>query len=369
MNSLVMEEQVGDIRWLVAVGEARDAFRSLGQHCAREIQTVIDHLPETAWLRDRVATEEGQARLRAVGRASRAQHPAGWLELAAMAEGAGVHLDDLLLLTLRGDLFADDAHGCSEFGWTDGRRALFGHNEDGDPSLDGRCFLLTLRLEGAPAITTWWYPGFLPGNTFTVSERGLVWGIDAIRVVNPPVGPGRCFLARGLQRATTLEEAVAYLDSQPAAGGFSYFMGKTHDPRIMVVEHAGRAVAHDQARPPKRGCIWHTNHLCHLPSAMNDVSPDSIRRADILARVSAPTSPDAAWVLGVLAGAPYPTGVRATGEPGSALTLCTLAVDLDAGQAILRPHGGRTVRLSTVDLARGDTTRVEVDHHLTAEVR
>jgi hypothetical protein len=360
MTPLVVEQQIGDIRWLVVTGPTEAAFHALGRHAAPEIHRVIERLPELTQLRERTATGEGKARLEAVARASRRGHPTGWLELTAMARGAGVDFQDLLLLTLRGDVPAGDGLGCSDFGWTDGVRALWGHNEDGDPSLEGLCVLLTLRLENQPAVATWWYPGFLPGNTFALNDRGLAWGVDAIRLTDPLPGPGRGFVARSLHRAATLEEAIETLTAQPAAGGFAYFLTARGQSRMVVVEHAGSTTAHDEVSPPDRPSLWHTNHLCLLPSGANMASTDSLGRYKTLAAVSTPPSPDAAWILDVLTRDPVRGGVRATGEHGSALTLCTLVVDLGAGEATLLPNGGRTVRLSTADLSRGDASSARV---------
>jgi hypothetical protein len=276
-----------------------------------------------------------------------------------MAQGAEVALHDLLLLTLRGDVSQGD-EGCSDIGWSDGTRVLIGHNEDGDPSLDGLCFLLTLRLEDEPAVTTWWYPGFLPGNTFTVNGDGMVWGVDAIRVSNPLSLPGRGFLARALQGTTTLEEAIGSLAAHPTAGGFSYLMTRVGQSRILVLEHAGGLIARDEISPPERPCIWHTNHLVALPSEMNEPSADSMRRFFDLASASPPPAPDVTWILDVLARGPDSGGVRAMGAPGDALTLCTVVVDTGKGEATLLPNGGPMVTIPIEDLALGDASRIQL---------
>jgi hypothetical protein len=69
-------------------------------------------------------------------------------------------------------------------------------------------------------VTCWGYPGFLPGNTFTVS--GMAWGIDHLPVPDPLPLPGRGFIARGVQGCRPLDRAVGYLDGHRSAGGFAY---------------------------------------------------------------------------------------------------------------------------------------------------
>jgi hypothetical protein len=348
----VTERWIGDVRWLVVRGDRESAFRALGEHARSHIVNIVADLPDLADMRRRVDKPEAASQLSEVSEASRRQHPAAWRELQALAEGAQVDFRDLLLLTLRGDLATGDAVGCSDLGWTDGTRALLGHNEDGDQALSGACSLLTLLVDGDPAITTWWYPGFLPGNTFTFNEHHLVWGIDALGVLRPSADAGRGFVARSVCSARTLDDATAYLHTHPAAGGFTYVMGQVGCARLVTVEHAaGRSAAVETL---SGGYAWHTNHLRHLNEPLDEPSPDSIRRGGILSQVVPPASATPAWLSDVLAGAPEPVGLRATGDT---VTLCTIVADLDAALITLLPEQGRPVTVPIAGLLRG-----ELDH-------
>lgn len=357
---MLIDQSLGNVRWIVVGGRRPDAFLALGQMAASHIREVVYDLPDAARVRAALRTTEGRAQLDALTKASRDRHPLALLELAAMAKGARLDLEDLLVLTLRGDLPGAAQTGCSDFGWTDGDRALFGHNEDGDPFLAGRSCLLTLRLDDEPAVTTWWYPGFLPGNTFWLNDHGMVVGVDAIRILDSSVAPGRGFVARGLQAVASHREALAYLRSHPAAGGFSYAVGQMLTPRLATIEHGGTEVAYHEARPPTQSCQWHTNHLRHLPDGMDRPSRDSLARASMLSAVQVPPHPDTGWILDVLVGTPEHPGVRATGGSDSSLTLCTLAVDLAAAQATILPHAGSPITLPARDLVRGDSSHARV---------
>lgn len=357
MSPVRSDQLLGKLRWVVVCGQRDDAFRALGRHAAPEIRSVAGSLPEMASLRRYVATGRGRARFRAVADASREAFPVHWEELRSMSEGARVDLADLLLLTLRGDLLSSGGGECSDLGWTDGRRTLLGHNEDGDPSLLGRSLLLTLRLEDEPAVTTWWYPGFLPGNTFTMNEHGMCWGVDAIQITHPAVAPGRGFLARALQTSSSFEAALETLEATPTAGGFAYVVGQVSSGRVLVVEHAGEAVACIEAVPPERPFVWHTNHLCQFDPGLDRTSTDSARRAGVLERLVPPRTPRVGWFLNVLQGNP-PEGVRASGAGGAALTLCTVVVDLSGGVVSFVPHGGHAITLSVGDLLSGKPSEV-----------
>ena len=350
MAQLVKEARIGDVRWLVASGERRAVFRALGEHAGKQISSLVEGLPELSVLRKRVQHGKGE-HFREVAAASRRGYPTECDEIEALAEGADVNPADLVLLALRGDLGLQEEDDCSDLAWTDGHRALLGHNEDGDIGLHGMCSLLTLRLDGEPAVVTWWYPGFLPGNTFTINEYGLVWGVDAIRTRRPLVAPGRAFVARGLQRVQSLDAIVVYLRRHPAAGAFTYVVGALGSPRLLSVEQVGDQVAYSE---PTGGptCVWHTNHLRYLPAELNAASSDTLARGAVLSGIVVPPeNPTADWMLEVLIGSPLPDGVRAE---GSVLTLCTLVADLELGTLTVAQRGSKAVSLRMVDLIHGE---------------
>jgi hypothetical protein len=352
MSSVIQEKWIGDIRWLIASGEREEVFLALGNHARQEISSVVSGLPELAALRTSVSNGQLAEAFRATVEASRVGFPVEFGELEALAEGSGVDIDDLLLLTLRGDLEGHDDLGCSDFGWTNGERALLGHNEDGHFRLDGACSLLTLRIDGEPAVVTWWYPGFLPGNTYSINEYGLVWGVDTIHMARAQMAPGRSFVARALQRVTTLDGIVPFLKNHPTAGAFAYVAGQFGSARLLTVEQAGDQVAIRES-PQDPGCIWHTNHLCDLPDSLNRASTDSLARGAVLSLISATHErPSVSWLLEVLTGATPPFGVRAEGTD---VTLCTFAADFEERTITLLQRGSYAVTLSAEELLRGES--------------
>jgi hypothetical protein len=280
--------------------------------------------------------------------------PGPWAELAALAEGAAMPLDDLALLNFRGDLGRiEGGIGCSDLAWRR-ERSVIAHNEDGAPENEGRCALLTLALDGLPTVTAFWYPGFLPSNAFTVTGDGLVWTVDHLPVASPGDGAARHFVARGLQRsAATVDEAIEYLNTHPSAGGFAYTIGDLTG-RIACVEAAAGRHAHVDAKPGE--LLWHTNHVRYLPWAEPEPGGTSVPRGQVLDALGVPAAnPDPAWFLRVLTGAPLPEGVRADPGPGqSASTLCTLIADLTAGEAVIAVRAACPVAIPLTDLAEGN---------------
>ncbi|MGW0843943.1 C45 family autoproteolytic acyltransferase/hydrolase [Streptomyces sp. NPDC002787] len=367
MGVVVREQRLAGLRWLVVSGPRREAFRALGESARADVRAVREAMPEREALRRRVGTQEGGARLARVLRTTRERHPQEVEELEALAEGAGVPFDDLLLANLRGDLGTGDGTGCSDLIWR-GDHSIVAHNEDGAPVLDGRLMLLTLALDGLVPVTVQWYPGFLPANAFTATGHGLVWGINHIQVARPVAdGAGRHFVARAMQQAPTLDAALAHLRTRPGAGGFSYAFGECATGRVAIAEAAGGRTAVVEATPSDPP-HWHTNHLRHLPTALDTPAdtgtsaPDSLGRyGESVARGRALEAlrpvgrePSPAWFLDALTGAPLPHGVHRTAADGDPLmTLCTVVADLTADQVLVRGTRGDTAELPLSDFVRG----------------
>jgi hypothetical protein len=369
MSAELIEHRIGSLRWLVASGERREVFLALAEQAREEIRDVVREMPEVAGLRSRMRDSAQVARqFRGVVQASSRRHPAAQTELRSLSEGAGVDLEDLQLLTLRADLGKENDPdpagnlGCSDVAVADGTSLIWAHNEDGNPVLAGRSVLLTLQVEDDPGVTSWWYPGFLPGNTFTVSECGLAWGIDHLPVVDPPPLPGRGFVARDLQRCRSLDAMTSYLSSHPAAGGFAYTVCDLDKARVVAVESAAGAMALTRADPVRTPLFWHTNHFRYLTLAEAAAGTGNSRKRGVLLDSIDHQDVDRELLLRMLARDPLPDGVRAAGPRGS-VTLSTLVVDQGKGLASLAFSAGDLAVLPVQDLIAGDASRAVTSHY------
>jgi Acyl-coenzyme A:6-aminopenicillanic acid acyl-transferase len=354
MTVTLKEQRLGGLRWIVLSGPGTEAFGALGRHMRAEIRAVVSEWDYMARLRQHVAGQPAGGRLAAVSRASEAAFPEVWAELAALADGAGVPLGDLALLNYRGDLdLVGDGGGCSDLAWRR-RDSFMAHNEDDSEFFDGRSAMLTLALDGGPAVTAFWKPGFLPSTTFTVTGTGLVWAIDHLPAASPGACPGRHFIARGLQRsAGTVDQAIEYLRDHPSAGGFAYIIGDRSGRIVTVETLAGQYASREVG---KGGPLaWHTNHARYLAGADADPHGTSLARGEVLQALDVPAGePDAAWFARVLAGAALPDGVRADFSPGHpGMTLCTFVANLTTGEAALLGPGTEAVTIPLAGLAYG----------------
>ncbi|MFF4484664.1 C45 family autoproteolytic acyltransferase/hydrolase [Streptomyces sp. NPDC001520] len=358
MSATIEEHRLGETSWLVVTGERGSAFRLLGQRESRRIHAVAGESKAIHRLKARVSSTQTAENLAAVREQSRLTYPDQWAELVAMAEGANIPLDNLVLLNLRGDLGTEEKIGCTDLAFRNNDAVFLAHNEDGSPEFEPYCVMLTLRLDGEPAVTTWWYPGFLPSNTITLNEYGLVWGIDNVRVAAPAAAPGRHFVARALQGCRTITEVVDRLRDEPSAGGFAYTIGQLGHPHAIQVEAAAGFYAYRSTRYADDAVLWHTNHLLNLPSSLDVPSDNSLTRAKTAATWTTPHSQPVDWCLQQLARAPIPQGVRRDAAGGDNLvTLVTFVVDLSTATVTVAPRGQVAVTISADDLVHGRPDR------------
>lgn len=361
MTTELHEVKLDGFVWTNLSGERRSVFASLGEYARTDIAHVLESLPELAALRARCASEPAlRDHVNRVADASRRDYPDTWSEVEALAAGAGVPTEDLVLLNLRGDLGRSTGRplaveGCTSIGWSDGRHAVLGHNEDGAPQLLGRCRLLTLQIDGEPSVTVWWYPGFIPSNTFAINSAGIVCAINNINVIRPAGAPGRHFVARAVHGSTDLDQAIRQLGRSPSAGGFTYVLGQAGRPDVHVVETA--AGASRARRCPDRAASFaaHANHLVLLGSGLDAPEGESLARAELLDRLHAPETPEHDWLLRLLC-SDQPSGVcRHAVDGDTLLTLATFVVDLARATVTIVARGAAPLELTITEFAAGQT--------------
>lgn len=341
-GAVLSERRLGTMPWLTVTGPRQACFHALGAHAAEVIGTVVATLPQLQALRRHVGARSGRSRFDAVVKATVARLPVQMEEMAALAAGAGVDVETVLLLNLRGDLGDPRAGGCSDIA-VPGDRWVLGHNEDGDALFAAGISALTLQADADRPVFALWYPGMLPSNAFTLNDA-LAWGIDHVPAREVVVGPARHAVARALQQVETLDAAADFLDALPSAGGFAYNFAERATGRVATVEAGGGAGGLIEP-PHDRTMLWHTNHLRRPGRDGGAAGPSSCARGEVLASVAEQTAGSRLGrdrVLEVLT-TPLPGGVRAVGP---SMTLCTVVVDGAACELTLVPAGGVPARVS-----------------------
>jgi len=246
-----------------------------------------------AW--KQVSRWRGHPFVEALWRAAEAYFPALVAELDGMAAGLGWPVEDVFLWNCRGELIHNAPDGCTTLAAVSGNARFIAHNEDGDPYLRERCFLVDVQPAGKPGFVSFYYPGSLPGHTFAASRAGLVQAINNLRIRVPAVGVPRMILARAVLDTNSLDEAVALLRDMPRASGFHHTLGCVGDSRLVSVEATVQrcSVVADTLR------FGHANHLVHdgcdsEGQIITDSSRDrQVRVNALLPALGAPVTDDA----------------------------------------------------------------------------
>jgi hypothetical protein len=236
-------------------GRPDDIGYRLGE-LARPVMTAYMQ-QSTAW--KWVSQWRGHSFVKALRGAAEAHFPALVAELEGMAAGLDWPIEDVFLWNCRGELIHNAPDGCTTLAAASNNARFIAHNEDGDPYLRERCFLVDVQPTGKPGFISFYYPGSLPGHTFAASRAGLVQAINNLRIREPAVGVPRMILARAVLDTASLDEAVQLLRDTPRASGFHHTLGCAGDPRLMSIEATAQrcSIATDAM------LYGHANHLIH----------------------------------------------------------------------------------------------------------
>lgn len=246
-----------------------------------------------AW--QQVSRWRGHPFVEALRRAADAYFPALMVELEGMAAGLGWPVEDVFLWNCRGELIHNAPDGCTTLAAVSGNARFIAHNEDGDPYLRERCFVVDVQPAGKPGFVSFYYPGSLPGHTFAASRAGLVQAINNLRIRVPAAGVPRMILARAVLDTHSLDEAVALLRDVPRASGFHHTLGCVGDARLLSIE----ATARRCSVAANTSCFGHANHLIHdgcddEAQIITDSSRDRQARVNaLLPALHAPVTDDA----------------------------------------------------------------------------
>ncbi len=210
-----------------------------------------------AW--QQVSRWRGHSFVNALRDAAETHFPALVMELEGMAAGLGWPVEDVFLWNCRGELIHNAPDGCTTLAAVSGNARFIAHNEDGDPYLRERCFLVDVQPAGKPGFVSFYYPGSLPGHTFAASRAGLVQAINNLRIRKPVAGVPRMILARAVLDADSLDQAVQLLRDTPRASGFHHTLGCAGDSRLLSIEASAQrcSVVTDIT------LAGHANHLVH----------------------------------------------------------------------------------------------------------
>jgi len=327
-------------------GEPFDIGRQLGE-LARPVFDA--YMQQSAAWRD-VQAWRGHAFVQQLRDAARAHCPDQLAELDGMAAGLGWRPDDIFLWNCRGELVHNTPDGCTTFAAVRSGDTLIAHNEDGDPFLLGKGWLVDVQPKGKPGFISFYYPGSLPGHTFAANRACLAQAINNLRIRQAVTGVPRMILARAVLDQSTLDEAVQLLRDTPRASGFHHTLGAAGDLRVFSVEATARRCSVERVE-------WmsgHANHMIH-PGCEDEAQIVTDSSCDRQARVGVLLDQRGAQIDGdVLVDMLHdktPTGLPIyrddPRDPDGENTLATALFQLRDDGVALRVHAQRAVVFDT----------------------
>jgi isopenicillin-N N-acyltransferase-like protein len=148
-------------------------------------------------------------------------------ELEGVADGAGLELNDLLVLNCVEAITEDALHtSCTSLGaapevTADGS-LLVGHNEDWLPDDQDTVYLVHARPDNEPAYLAITYGGLLPNIGF--NEHGIAQCCDSVYPNDARIGVPRIFVSRAVLAARTPAEAIRAALNRRRAAGYNHLI-------------------------------------------------------------------------------------------------------------------------------------------------
>ena len=212
--------------------------------------------------------------------------PAYMTELAGIADGAGVDIEDVLAINVRTEVLYSNRMSnalsgrapaeCSVFGSAlDGRPVVVGQNWDWAPGAMRTCVVLQAQPDDTPAYTTVVEAGLLA--KFGVNSEGVAVMTNALSCTEDVADAAVPYhvMLRALLDCSSTDEALDRLESAQRASSANYLLVDRSGRAVDVEARPGGAEALHRVERDDRGALLHTNHF---------VSPefDAVDYADLV---------------------------------------------------------------------------------------
>lgn len=249
------DSAVQELGWVTARGTPRAIGRALGMARRDAVRRVLLGSDYWAAVTDPVHAIAVQRMTDTLA----VRFPAVLDEIAGMAEGLGLPVEQVVAWNCRGDLISNVPDGCTTV-QLPGPTPVIAHNEDGLPGFRGAAFIAEVTPEDGPGFLAFCYPGSIPGHTFAVTRAGLAQAVNNLRLCGVVPEVPRMALGRSVLRSTTLDDALGLLRAENASGGFHFTLAQSGDDRLVSVEFGGGQCAPRVLEAP----ALHANHALTL---------------------------------------------------------------------------------------------------------
>ncbi|MBX3439876.1 MAG: peptidase C45 [Planctomycetaceae bacterium] len=193
-------------------------------------------------------------------------------ELHGIAEGAGVSVDEIMLLQIRNQLQPEAVEGCTSLSSAGPAARIVAQNWDNDPSLDPLTVVLTRKPRDKPAVTTVGQAGLIAYIGF--NEAGIGLCLNTLPAPSRRVGVPHYFLVRAIYETASLDEAVEVVRRAPRAIPANVMLMTPQGPADLEITIDEVRVLTDESSR----CVTHTNHCLHPDlTPINEQFPELIQ--------------------------------------------------------------------------------------------
>ena len=203
-------------------------------------------------------------------------------ELRGMEEGAGVSLDDLMLMQTRNQMHTAGDAGCTSFAMAAGANrsghALVGQNWDNDPALDPFTIVLTRRPTDAPATMTLTQAGLIA--YMGLNDRGIGICMNTLPAPGRRAGVPHYFVLRCIFETNSIAAAAAAVRRAERVIPNNLILATPEGPANFEITIDDLHILRDDRR------LVHTNHCLHQDlRPINDLYPELIQSRPRKARI------------------------------------------------------------------------------------
>lgn len=244
--------------------EVRGAYREIGYQIGRvfkkNIEAVINRRSE--WHSNLISilrSDEGRKLSDKLLELSQKHFPNVVEEIKGIADGAGIHFDQLWAINIKSELGAvqQEPPGCSSIFVKDDDTMWLFHNEDGHTAYQDIMFTIKASPPSGVSYIALVYPGTITGNGPSLNSRGIVQTTNYIGSTRSEIGIPRYILGRAILEAKDFEEAIQIATLEPRAYPYHHNLASFDEKRYASVETIPGVS--DVNHPD--GIYVHTNHL------------------------------------------------------------------------------------------------------------
>jgi len=200
-------------------------------------------------------------------------HPALFREIEGLAAGAGISLDQALLLQYRRELNRANSLDCSTVGMHLASKKFVAQTIDLSQKLEEYGFVMEIATAGEPRQLLYTFTGLI--GYLGMNEHGLAIGINMVFSYPWKVGISPYLLIRELLKKKTVDECIDFIRDATISSSRSLTIMDTN--KAVNVELTAKGIS-----LKKNELLIHTNHYCHeesMPSEnMNMISVATSKR-------------------------------------------------------------------------------------------